>query len=248
MRIIGIIPARYGSTRLPGKPLIDICGRPMIWWVYNRTRNTRKIDEIYVATDDTRIELECMKYHIPVVMTSGSHPTAAQRLYEVSRTIDADLYIQINGDEPLIDTNAITAAIPSELCTEREFGTNIITNISNTVELMDPSNIKVVFGEDMNARYMSRTPIPYPYKSIKFDYYKHVGIIGYNKKMLEFYANSKPGRFETIEGIDTLRFIDYGKQLKLIYVPQCLSFSVDTEKDLEIVRERMKTEKWDTEI
>ena len=89
---------------------------------------------------------------------------------------------------------------------------------------------------------MSRNPIPYPYKSINFKYYKHVGIISYNKKMLEFYANSEPGRFEKIEGIDTLRFIDYGKQLRLVYVPHCFSFSVDTEKDLEIVRERLMHE------
>lgn len=243
MKAVGIIPARYCSTRLPGKPLIDICGYPMIWWVYNRTRNVRNVDEIYVATDDTRIELECNRHHIPVIMTSDRHSTAANRLYEVSKLIDADFYIQVNGDEPLINTEAIAAAIPNEICVEREFGTNIITEIDNTAQLMDSSNIKVVFDEDMNARYMSRNPIPFPYKSVDFEYYKHVGIIGYNKRMLEFYANSKPGRFEVIEGIDTLRFIDYGKQLKLIYVPHCLSLSVDTEKDLEIVKERLIHEK-----
>lgn len=243
MKVVGIIPARYCSTRLPGKPLIDICGYPMVWWVYNRARNTRNVDQIYVATDDVRIESECKKYHIPVIMTSNVHSTAANRLYEVSRVVDADLYIQINGDEPLINTEAIAAAIPDEIFVEREFGTNIITEINNTAQLMDSSNIKVVFDAEMNAMYMSRNPIPYPYKSVNFEYYKHVGIIGYNKKMLEFYAKSKPGRFEVIEGIDTLRFIDYGKQLKLIYVPHCFSFSVDTEKDLEIVRERLIHEK-----
>ncbi len=243
MKTVGIIPARYNSTRLPGKPLIDICGHPMIWWVYHRTRNAKKLDEIYVATDDVRIENVCRENDIPVLMTVSDHATAANRLYEVSKVVDADLYIQINGDEPLISTDAIAAAIPEDVCLDREFGTNIITEIENTAELMDSSNIKVVFDENMNARYMSRNPIPYPYKSINFKYYKHVGIIGYNKKMLEFYANSKPGRFEIIEGIDTLRFIDYGKQLKLVYVPHCFSFSVDTEKDLEIVRERLLHEK-----
>ena len=101
---------------------------------------------------------------------------------------------------------------------------------------LDPSNIKVTFDNEMNALYMSRTPIPYPFKSINFDYYKHVGIIGYNKKMLDFYANSVPGRFEKIEGIDTMRFIDYGKKLKFICVENCESLSVDTEQDLEEVR------------
>ena len=93
----------------------------------------------------------------------------------------------------------------------------------------------MVFDENMNALYMSRTPIPYPFKAIDFKYYKHVGIIGYNKKMLDFYRNTKPGRFELIEGIDTLRFLDYGKQLKLSLVESCHSLSVDTEKDLEMV-------------
>jgi len=101
---------------------------------------------------------------------------------------------------------------------------------------MDPSNIKVIFDDQMNALYMSRSPIPYPYKSIDFRYYKHVGILGYNKKMLDFYHNSVPGRFESIEGIDTLRFIDYGKTLKFIYIPSYGSLSVDTPKDLERVR------------
>ena len=105
---------------------------------------------------------------------------------------------------------------------------------------MDPSNIKMVFDTNMNALYMSRTPIPYPFKSLNYKYYKHVGIIGYNKRMLDFYRDSVPGRFEVIEGIDTLRFLDYGKQLKLSLVQECHSLSVDTEKDLEIVTRLLK--------
>ena len=98
----------------------------------------------------------------------------------------------------------------------------------------------MVFDDNMNALYMSRTPIPYPFKAIDFQYYKQVGIIGYNKKMLDFYKNSNPGRFELIEGIDTLRFLDYGKQLKLSLIAECHSLSVDTEKDLEMVIKMMK--------
>jgi len=93
----------------------------------------------------------------------------------------------------------------------------------------------MVFDSEMNALYMSRTPIPYPFKSLNFKYYKHVGIIGYNKKMLDFYKNTQPGKFELIEGIDTLRFLDYGKQLKLILVNDCHSLSVDTQQDLEMI-------------
>ena len=240
MRVVGIIPARYASTRLPGKPLKDILGYPMIWWVYKRVSKVKQLDEIIVATDDERILSICKQYEIPAIMTSSNHPNGAMRLQEVSETIEADFYVQLNGDEPLMNTDAIIAAIPETVPQDVEFGTNIITQIEDPAQVLDSSNIKMVFDDKMNALYMSRTPIPYPFKSIDFQYYKHVGIIGYNKKMLDFYKNSTPGRFEQIEGIDTLRFLDYGKQLKLSLVPDCHSLSVDTQKDLEMVRRMMK--------
>lgn len=240
MKVVGIIPARYASTRLPGKPLKDILGHPMIWWVYQRVCTVDKLDEVYVATDDDRIKAVCETYDIPVVMTANTHRAAAHRLQEVSETISADFYVQLNGDEPLINTEAIAAAIPDKVPHDKEFGTNIITEMTDAAQVMDASNIKMVFDNDMNALYMSRTPIPYPFKAIDFKYYKHVGIIGYNKKMLDFYKNTQPGKFEIIEGIDTLRFLDYGKQLKLFLVPSCHSLSVDTEKDLEMVTKMIK--------
>lgn len=240
MKIAGIIPARYGSSRLPGKPLRDILGHPMIWWVYHRVSSVKELDEVCVATDDERIYRICAEHNIPVMMTSAGHRTAAHRLQEVSGKMEADFYLQLNGDEPLINTGAIAAAIPGEIPQDREFGTNIITEISDPAQVMDASNIKVVFDENYHALYMSRTPVPYPFREISFQYYKHVGIIGYNKKMLDFYKNSQPGRFERIEGIDTLRFLDYGKQLKFIPVPDCHSLSVDTEKDLDMVIRMMK--------
>ena len=240
MRVVGIIPARYASTRLPVKPLEDSLGYPMIWWVYKRVSKVKQLNEIIVATDDERILSVCNQYEIPVIMTSSNHPNGAMRLQEVSETITADFYVQLNGDEPLMNTDAIIAAIPETVPQDVEFGTNIITQIDDPAQVLDSSNIKMVFDDEMNALYMSRTPIPYPFKSIDFQYYKHVGIIGYNKKMLDFYKHSTPGRFEQIEGIDTLRFLDYGKQLKLSLVPDCHSLSVDTQKDLEMVRRMMK--------
>lgn len=240
MKVVGIIPARYASTRLPGKPLKDILGYPMIWWVYKRVRTVKELDEIYVASDDNRIKEVCEHYDIPVIMTSPEHPNGAMRLQEVSETVQADFYVQLNGDEPLMNTDAIIAAIPESVPQDVAFGTNIITQIDDPTQVMDASNIKMVFDDQMNALYMSRTPIPYPFKSIDFQYYKHVGIIGYNKMMLDFYKNSRPGRFERIEGIDTLRFLDYGKQLKLTLVPDCHSLSVDTQKDLDMVIKMMK--------
>lgn len=240
MKVVGIIPARYGSTRLPGKPLKDILGHPMIWWVYKRVCNVDKLDEVYVATDDERIKKICEENEIPVVMTASTHKAAAHRLQEVSEYIEADFYVQLNGDEPLINTEAIAASIPDVIPQDIEFGTNIITKMTDPAQVMDASNIKMVFDNNYNALYMSRTPIPYPFKAINYCYYKHVGIIGYNKKMLDFYKETQPGTLETIEGIDTLRFLDYGKQLKLVAVDNCHSLSVDTEKDLEMVIKMLK--------
>lgn len=235
MKTVGIIPARYASVRLPGKPLKDICGHPMIWWVYQRVSRVERLNEVYVATDDSSIETICRENKIPVIMTAKTHKAAAHRLQEVSESIKADFYVQLNGDEPLINTEAVAAAIPQEVPQDREFGTNIITEMTDPAQVLDASNIKMVFDRDMNALYMSRTPIPYPFSAIDFKYYKHVGIIGYNKRMLDFYKNSEPGKFELIEGIDTLRFLDYGKQLKLCLVPDCRNLSVDTQKDLDMV-------------
>lgn len=247
MKVAGVIPARYGSTRLPGKPLMEICGKPMIWWVYHRCTQIRGLDQVWIATDDERILMACRREGIPAVMTSPYHATAANRLWEAARQIPADFYIQINGDEPLISRRAVAAAIPAEdIPRDREFGINVITQVRDPVQVLDDSNIKVVFDEEFRALYMSRRPIPHPYHSLDVVYYKHVGIIGYNRKMLDFYAASKPGRLERIEGIDTLRFLDYGKELRLIPVEHLESLSVDTAKDLtrvrEIIRKKIRSE------
>lgn len=240
MKVIGVIPARYGSSRLPGKPLKDICGKPMVWWVYNQVCKAQKVHKTVVATDDERIVQVLEKYNIPYVMTRSAHPTAADRIAEVAEKVDGDFYLQLNGDEPLIDEKIVDAVIPNDIVEEIEFGTNIITKMHNPTEVNDLSNIKVVFDNEFRALYMSRTPIPAPVKSLDFDYYKHVGIIGYNRKMLEFFKSSTPGKFEKIEGIDTLRFLDYGKILKFIEVEECKSLSVDTDADLERVRKIIK--------
>lgn len=238
-KIVGIIASRYGSSRLPGKALKDIAGRPMVWWAYQSVAGAEILDEVYVATDDTRVEDVCKKYNIPVIMTRTDHREAANRLQEVSEKIKADFYIQVNGDEPLLKKEYITAVIPGHIPLDEEFGTHLITKIHNPTEAIDPSNIKVVFDANYYATYFSRTPIPYPYRSIEFDYYKHIGVIGYNKKMLDFYANNPPGRFEIIEGIATLRFTDYGKKLLCVEVEDSESLSVDTQMDLDHVRKVM---------
>ena len=237
MKIIGIIPARYASTRFPGKPLVDICGKPMIQRVFEQVKKVKEFSEVVVATDDERIEEVCRANEMPVFMTSPECATPWHRAKEVADCMPADFYITINGDEPLIEPRVIRAAIPLTVPEDEEFGTNIITEMKDPAEVMDPTNIKMVYNDKLECCYMSRTPIPYPYKSTNFRYYKHVGVVGCNKRMLDFYVNSIPGTFELIEGIDSLRFVDYGKRLQLVIVENAGSLSVDTKNDLNRVRE-----------
>lgn len=244
MRSVVIIPARFTSTRLPGKPLLDICGKPMVWWVYHNVLSSKKANEICIATDDQKIFDVCKNYKMNVIMTKTTHPTAIHRLHEVAQYYDADLYIQINGDEPLLKAKNIDSFLkwssslsPSIL--KKPCGINAISKIDSPVELMDVANIKMTFDSEYRCTYMSRAPIPFPYKSLNCTYYKHIGIIGYTRKMLDFFVSSVPGYFEKIEGIDLLRFVDYGKPLYLHEIKECCSLSVDTEKDLEEVRIRI---------
>ena len=235
MKIIGVIPARYKSSRFPGKPLADICGRPMIWWVYNQVKKVREFEGVYVATDDDRIADICKKYNIEYVFTSDKHGTSTERVFEVANKISADYYVVINGDEPLIDPNVIRQVLPDSTVTNLLYVGNLMTKIDSPVEAVDFTNIKVVTDNDSNALFMSRSPIPYPKSSIDYEYYKHVGVLVYTYDALKFFAETPKGYNEKIEDINELRFIEHGVKLKMTkFVSK--SLSVDTEKDLEHIR------------
>lgn len=235
MSVIGVIPARYESSRFPGKPLADLCGKPMIWWVYNQVKKVQEINEVYVATDDIRIANICEKYNIGYIMTRKDHGTSTERVYEVAQKVQADLYVVINGDEPLIDPEIIRAIIPKGEWNKNFYVGNLMTEIKNPVEVVDFTNIKVVTDEDSNAMFFSRSPIPYPKASIKYKYYKHVGVLIYDINALRFFADTPKGYNEKIEDVNELRFIEHGKKIKMIEV-EAHSLSVDTPKDLEYVR------------
>lgn len=240
MKVLGVVASRYASTRFPGKALAMIGDKPMVWWVYYQALKAERLSDLVVATDDNRILEVCQKYDMKAIMTSPDNKTTANRMFEVSQSMEADFYVTINGDEPMIDPRAIDAAIPDSIPQAYEYGSNTICEMRDPVDVVDPSNIKVVFNDKKEALYMSRTPIPYPYGSLEYVYYKHVGVIGYNKKMLSFYQNSVPGNLEKIEGIDTLRFLDYGKRLQFFIAEIEKSLSVDTPKDLTKVRNMMQ--------
>lgn len=235
MKVVAIIPARYNSTRFQGKPLADICGKPMIWWVYNQVLKSTKINEVWVATDDERIADVCKQYDMKYVMTSENCPTCTTRIYEASTKIDADLYMHVNGDEPLIDPALLESIIPDENYNKDFYVSNLMTKMSKPSEVVDFTNIKIVVDSNNNCLFMSRSPIPYPKGALDFDYYKHVGVMIYTKSALEFYANTPRGKMERVEDVDYIRFLENDKKLKMVEV-DAHTLSVDTPKDLEVVK------------
>ena len=237
MKIIGIIPARYGSTRLPGKPLADICGKPMIWWVYNNILQSKKIDEIFVATDDQRIVQACESYGIPSILTSTEAPNHFYRIWEASEKIHGDYYVSINGDEPLIsyeDVDLVLDSLPEQQ--GGPFFKSGYRELTDPAETLDLSNVKIVLDVEGNCVYQSRNPIPSTKGSINFRFKKAIGIECFNKEALDFYVKTNPSDLELIEDIDHLRFISNGIKLKYVKV-NTESLSVDTSKDLERVRQ-----------
>jgi 3-deoxy-D-manno-octulosonate cytidylyltransferase len=241
MKILGVIPARYASTRFEGKPLKDINGNTMIEWVYKRAENA-DIDKLVVATDDERIFNTVKKFGGNAVMTSKEHENGTSRIIEVINTPeynDFDFIINIQGDEPLIDIKSINLLADnyrkekSEIVTlKKEFNKN--ENIEN------PNIVKVITDFNDNAIYFSRSVIPYERNSMKnFKYYKHIGIYGYTSKFLNELKNLKEGILEKIESLEQLRFIENGYKIKVLETVSEV-IGVDTEEDLKEVIKYIK--------
>ena len=186
MNIIGIIPARYQSSRFEGKPLADICGKPMIWWVYNQCKKVKEFTEVYVATDDERIEKACKDNDINVIMTSTSHKTGTDRIGEVARKIKADLYVNIQGDEPMIEPETIRQAILPFFDNPDLQITNLMTKIKDPVDVVNFTVPKVITNKDNIGIYLTRSTAPYPKGKIDYSYYKQVCVYGFKPEALEF--------------------------------------------------------------
>lgn len=235
MKIIAVIPARFQSTRLPGKPLADICGKPMLWWVYQKVSKMNVFDEVVCAIDDDRIKCACETHGMRFIMTRSDHPEHISRIHEVSTLIDADYYICINGDEPLISENCILPVLPNKTTDEPYFG-GAMRLLSDPAETIDFAKIKLVVSDQTGrCLYMSRTPVPYPSGTLLFHYKKYVGVECFNKQALDFFVSTPMGNLERIEDIDHLRFLENGVDLHFTLVDS-ESISVDTPKDLDKVR------------
>lgn len=235
MKIVAVIPARYKSSRFPGKPLADICGKPMIWWVYNQAKKANGITDVYVATDDEKIFNTCKSEGINVVMTSDTCPTHLERLYEFSTKIEADFYININGDEPLIESKCIEDMIPSGVDPSDDYMANGMMILKDPIDAIDSSKIKVAVDMLGYCMYMARSPIPFPKGRGDYQLKKFVGVQCFSKKALEFVNKTKRGFLESIEDIDEFRFLENGYKVKMV-LTEANTLAVDTPKDLEKVR------------
>ena len=240
MSIVAIIPSRYASTRLPGKPLADICGKPMIQHVYERVRQVKLLDEVLVATDDERIANAVRGFGGSVCMTSADCPSGSDRLIEAAAEHPADIYLNVQGDEPLVEPGAIEKLAQAML----DDGSLQMATLCYPVDAAraaDPNLVKVVRGLDGSALYFSRSPIPYPRSGgIAPQYFGHLGIYAYRRGLLMRFGSLPYSPLEHTEKLEQLRVLQAGIAIRVLEV-QAMGPGVDTPEDLEEVRRIMRT-------
>ena len=237
MRILGLIPARMGSTRFPGKPLAPIAGVAMIQRVYEACAQCEELTSLYVATCDEEISSFVQAFGGNVIMTGSHHRRASDRCAEALSKLEIasgttyDIVVMIQGDEPLINAGMISAAIKPLLRDPGINVVNLISKISSKDECHDPNCIKVVFNQDLNALYFSRLPIPYSVDGSSIDRYKQVCIIPFRRTYLKTYLELPPTSLEQEESVDMLRILEHGGHVKLVPT-DVLTQAVDSPVDV----------------
>jgi 3-deoxy-manno-octulosonate cytidylyltransferase (CMP-KDO synthetase) len=243
MNVICIIPARYASTRLPGKPLKLIVGRPMIQWVYEQAKKAAKPAEVIVATDDARVYDAVLAFGGKACMTRKDHPNGTSRLAEVAEKFpEADVIVNVQGDEPMIPPEVIDRLAEAfEKEPELQMATMIARMQEN--EYADPSAVKVVTDKNGYALFFSRSLLPYPRnKSDLFKVYKHVGIYAYTRTFLMQYAAMEPTPLEQVESLEQLRVLENGYKIKVLE-SDFQGVGVDTQADLDAVNKLLGKQK-----
>jgi len=245
MKIIGVIPARYGSTRFPGKVLALIQGRPMIEHVYRQAKKSRYCDEILIACDDPRVMDAAAGFGASAVMTSPDHPSGTDRIAQAVQNVPADIVINIQGDEPLIAPDMIDA-LAEEIRTDAScVMATVACKITNPAEVADPNVVKVVLDGQENALYFSRSAIPFNRDKIPFEevqYFKHFGLYAYRKDFLMKLKTLPSSSLEQSERLEQLRVLQAGYKIKVVLTDQD-TISVDTAEDLRRVEAVLAGEK-----
>lgn len=248
MRILGVIPARFASTRLPGKPLVDIGGKSMVMRVVEQARRARALDMVVVATDDGRVASHVREHGADAVMTSVAHPSGTDRCFEALSAVGMgrfDAVVNIQGDEPFIEPEQI-----DELCDALSVSPGGIATLAQVVsddrDLDDPGEVLIVVDVNMDALYFSRAAIPFlrdpgtgP-RHERFRFFKHVGLYGYRAEVLERIVGLAPSPLELAESLEQLRWVENGFKVR-IGLTDRPSFCVDTPADLAEARRRVGT-------
>ena len=223
----GIIPARYQSSRFPGKPLALIQGRPMIQWVYEGALSAKSLDSVIIATDDERIREAARGFGAPVVMTSPHHGSGTERVAEVAARLSTPFIVNIQGDEPLINGQML-ASLVQALRSEPVPMVSLMRKVQDIGLLQDPNRVKVVVDNLGFALYFSRSPIPYHATN---DFFHHLGIYGYQRDFLLEFCKLAPSRLEQLENLEQLRALENGFKIKMVEVPFS-TLSVDSPRDI----------------
>ena len=249
-KILAVIPARWASTRFPGKPIADILGKPMVQWVSERAQKANLINEVVIATDDKRIYDAVLDFGGQAVMTSPNHQSGTDRVAEVVRNIECDIVVNVQGDEPLIPSENIDLVIKPLLDSGDLSASTLMVAIHSWSEMLDPNICKVVVDNVGRALYFTRAPLPYNRDHECVDKskvdganqmifgYKHIGVYAYRKSFLLKFSNMKTSRLENTEKLEQLRILENGYSIQVVETKQN-SIGVDQPNDLDRIIKNM---------
>lgn len=243
--VIGVIPARYSSTRFEAKVLATILGKPMIQHVWERAQQSLLLDDLIIACDDERVALVAKEFGAKVAFTAKGHASGTDRIAEVVNPLDVKVVINIQGDEPLIHPTMIDNVASCLLESETIYMATVAKKIEDLSSLNDPHVVKLVMDRNNFALYFSRAAIPFAARNSKVKspvYYKHIGLYGYTKDFLFTFKNLKTSQLEKVENLEQLRVLEEGYKIKVIETKYD-TIGVDTAEDLEKVKEYLKKEK-----
>ncbi|MDD5195418.1 MAG: 3-deoxy-manno-octulosonate cytidylyltransferase [Candidatus Omnitrophica bacterium] len=242
MNVLGVIPARYASTRLPFKMVRDLLGKPLLQWTWENASRARLLDKLIIACDDAKIEQAARAFGAEVVMTSSQHSSGTDRVAEAARDIDAQIVLNIQADEPLMHPSTIDALVQTMLDNKDAVMATVRKKLDDEGEILSPNVVKIICDNNDFALYFSRHPIPYyREKGVSRLYYKHLGLYAYTKDFLYTFKNLPVSYLEQAEKLEQLRALQAGYKIKVIDT-EFDSWGVDTEEDLQKV-ERILSEK-----
>lgn len=242
--VIGVIPARYSSTRFEAKVLADICGKPMIQHVWERARQALLIDDLIIACDDERIADRCREFGAKVAMTAKGHQSGSDRIAEVINPLDVKVVVNIQGDEPLMQPSMIDLVASALTNNSGTYMATVMTRITDPAAVNDPHVVKVVVDKNNFALYFSRSPIPFRAHSSEIKepaYYKHIGLYAYTKDFLFSFKKMAVSNLEKIEKLEQLRVLEQGYKIKVLETKYD-TLGVDTPEDLEKVKQYLARE------